>query len=166
MTAFEAEYTITAEDAVNVSWAFNRSGRRRTVLVTAAIAIVSFATWVATSFPLAAGIAAGALALLLLSSTRLLLRLQVRWTPATRVGSELAIALTTAGVAQSSAGISGIVEWGTVTRVIEDERAIVLAQGKVPVAPISKRGLGSATAVDDFKRVVRTYAPGASWEVA
>jgi len=166
MTVFEAEYTITAEDAIDVSWAFNRPGRRRTTLVAGAIAGVAFATWWVTSFPLAAGIVGGAAVLLVLTWSRWWLRLLIRWTPATRVGSKFAIALTSEGVTQGFEGISGMVEWGTITRVLEDKRAIVLLQRKIAVALISKRGLGSATAVEDFKRIVRANVPDAPWEVA
>jgi len=164
MSAFEVEYTITSDDAVDVSWTYGRSTRRKTILIAGAVAVVALAIWFVSSFALAFGIFVGATLLVLLSISRLPLKLFVRWTPATRVGTKVSLALTPDGIAVRYDGVSGMVEWRAVTRILEDARAIVLLQGKAPVALISKRALGSSDAVEAFKREVRTYAPGGVWD--
>jgi hypothetical protein len=165
MSSFEAEYTITPQDAVDVSWTYGRPTRRKATLLVGPVAVAAFATWWITAFPLALGLAAGAALVVILINSRLFLRLQVRWTPATRVGSRYSIAVGMDGIAFSVDGVNATVDWPAVTRVLEDGKAIVLMQGKVLVGVISKRGLGSSTAVEDFKRMVRSYAPDASWEL-
>lgn len=165
MSRFEAEYTITLQDAVDVSWTYARPTRRKMTLIGGLVAVAAFATWWVTAFPLALGLAAAGSALVvLLINSRLFLRLQVRWTPATRVGSRYSIVVGPEGTTFSVDGVSATVDWHAVTRVLEDDKAIVLMQGKVLVGVISKRGLGSPNAVEDFKRMVRAYAPDAAWE--
>ncbi|MGH2488114.1 MAG: YcxB family protein [Candidatus Limnocylindria bacterium] len=165
MSQFEADYTITPQDAVDVSWTHARSTRRKVTLIGGLVAVVAFATWWLTTLPLALGLAAGVAMVVLLVNSRLFLRLQVRWTPATRVGSRYSIAVGAEGITFSVDGVSATVDWQAVTRVLEDKNAIVLMQGKVPVGVISKRGLGGPIAVEEFKRMVRAFAPDASWDL-
>lgn len=50
MSAFEVEYTITADDAVDVSWTYGRSTRRRTIVIASAVALIALFIWFVSSF--------------------------------------------------------------------------------------------------------------------
>ena len=160
---FEVEYTITRDDAVDVSWTYGRASRRKTLLIGGAAAMASLAVWFVSQVSLALTASVFATLIVLLSVTRPWLRLMVRWTPATRVGTRCSLTLSGDGIAYRYDGVTGMIDWKAVTRVLEDDKAIVVLQGKAPLVAISKRALGSAMAVEAFKRELSRNAPSALW---
>jgi hypothetical protein len=163
-SGLEFDYTYTSDDAVNASWLYGRSARRRTLLIVGAVALFALAIWFVTSIPFAFGFFTAALAWGLLSVSRLWMRLMIRLSPAVRVGARISIAVTPDGITYRTDGLSGEIQWQAVTKVLEDNRAIVLLQRKVPLLSLAKRVFVSPATEETFKDLVRSRAPHASWQ--
>ena len=109
----------------------------------------------------AAGIEAGlivaALGLLALADWRF--PLSDRWfihrRASARIGAVCEVWLDDAGVAYRQTAISGHIDWNAITRISEDDRAIILMQGGLALLAIPKRAFGSPDAATQFVAKVR-----------
>jgi len=103
------------------------------------------------------GLVVAALGLLALAAWRFPLsdRWFIRRRAAARIGAVCEIWLDEAGIAYRQTGINGHIDWEAITRIIEDDRAIIVMQGGIALMAIPKRAFGSPEASTQFLSKVR-----------
>jgi hypothetical protein len=79
----------------------------------------------------------------------------IRRRAAARIGAICEVWLDETGIAYRQAGLSGHIDWSLVTRIIEDDRSLILVQGGLALMAIPKRAFDSPEAAARFVTVVR-----------
>jgi hypothetical protein len=74
---------------------------------------------------------------------------------ASRIGTECEVWLDDTGVAYRQTGLNGHVDWKTVTRILDNDRSLILLQGGIPLIAIPKRAFASPEAAAEFVAAVR-----------
>jgi hypothetical protein len=106
---------------------------------------------------MAGGLVVAALGLLMLANWRFPIgdRWFIRRQLAARIGATSEIWLDEAGIAYRQTGFTGHIDWEAITRIIEDDRAIIFMQGGIALMAIPKRAFGSSEAATQFVSKVR-----------
>ena len=79
----------------------------------------------------------------------------IRRRAAARIGALCEVWLDESGIAYRQAGLSGHIAWSAITRIIEDDRSLILMQGGVALMALPKRAFDSPEATARFMTTVR-----------
>lgn len=74
---------------------------------------------------------------------------------ASRIGMDCEVWLDDRGVGYRQTGMNGHFDWKTVTKILDDDRSLVLLQDGVPLLAIPKRAFASSDAAAEFVAAVR-----------
>jgi hypothetical protein len=72
-----------------------------------------------------------------------------------RIGTDCEVWLDDTGVAYRQTGMNGHFDWRTVTRILDNERSLILFQDGIPLIAIPKRAFDSSEAAAAFVAAVR-----------
>ena len=148
------EYTLTADDLVDGSRAYYRykpmfgwmAGTAAILGSAVALALTGELIWLSgVAFGLVA-VAAG--------QVRWLDRMILSANPNVRLGMLCELEFTGSGVRFAQGGMSGLIEWSSITESREGERSIVLLQERAPMAMIPKRAFESATDLEAARALI------------
>jgi hypothetical protein len=79
----------------------------------------------------------------------------IRRRAAPRIGATCEVWLDETGIAYRQAGLSGHIDWPLVTRIIEDDRSLLVMQGGLALLGLPKRAFDSPEATARFVTAVR-----------
>lgn len=79
----------------------------------------------------------------------------IRRRASARIGALCEVWLDESGIAYRQAGLSGHIAWSAVTRIIEDDRSLILMQGGLALIALPKRAFDSPEATARFITMVR-----------
>ncbi len=74
---------------------------------------------------------------------------------AARIGADCEVWLDDWGVAYRQTGINGHIDWGAITRIMDDDRSVILMQGGIALMAIPKRAFDSVDTAAEFVAAVR-----------
>ena len=148
------EYTLTADDLVDGSRAYYRHRPMLGWALGLLVGGISILTLFLTGELLwLAGIAFG-LMTLAAGRVRWLDRMILGANPNVRMGMLCGLEFTGSGVRFAQGGMSGLIEWSSITESREGDKSIVLLQQRAPVAMIPKRAFASRGDLDAARALI------------
>ena len=148
------EYTLTADDLVDGSRAYYRHRPMLGWALGLLVGGISILTLFLTGELLwLAGIAFG-LMTLAAGRVRWLDRMILGANPNVRMGMLCELEFTGSGVRFAQGGMTGLIEWSSITESREGDKSIVLLQQRAPVAMMPKRAFASRGDLDATRALI------------
>lgn len=144
-------FTITLDDLVDT----HRLATRKYALAIGILAIVLGLGLAAVVHPAALGVAVVGGLTLLEWRFPTVDRWFIRRRAAARIGTICEVWLDETGIAYRQAGLSGHIDWSLVTRIVEDDRSLILMQDGLALMAVPKRAFDSPEATARFVTAVR-----------